>query len=148
MTKISILLILFIFFSATVFARGPAVEDFVGIEVEGPEKDPQGTEALFNFEKDMRDFKETPIETQAVVNTTPEKMLITNAITPSESYPMNSSTLMGIVFILSLPMVSWAMVMTHMRRKAGAASANNIAILDQYRKNRKQTKSDDIKKAS
>lgn len=152
MHKFSTLLILFTFLTTSAaFSRGPAVEDFVGIEVEEPaHTTPQGTEILFNFEKEMRDHKvqgETVQGNDLTVRTPSESSVITSA-SPTSSYSMGSSTLMGVIFILALPFISWLMVMSHLRRKAGAASADNIAVLDQYRKNREQSKTEEIKKAS
>ena len=45
-----LLVLIFVFtLSATLHARKPAVEDFVGVESEGYEKTPKGTEVLFDF---------------------------------------------------------------------------------------------------
>ncbi len=151
MRKFSTLLILFTFFSVSAaYSRGPAVEDFVGIEVEEkhPNAIPQGTEVLFNFEAEMRDHSQNGNSDHSVtVRNTTETSVVT-ASTPDASYSMGSSAFLGILFILTLPIISWLMVMSHLRRKAGAASADNIAVLDQYRKNREQSKSDEVKKAS
>ncbi len=152
MRKFSTLLILFTFFtSQAALSRGPAVEDFVGVEVEGPRNTtPQGTEVLFNFEKEIRNHNEKGLETdgQGLTVRAPAESSIVTASSPSTSLSVGTSTVLGIMFILVLPMVSWLMVMNHLRRKAGAAASNNIAVLDQYRRNREQSKSEDIKKAS
>lgn len=153
MRKVSTLLILFTFFtSATAFSRGPAVEDFVGIEVEEnhPSAIPQGTEVLFNFEKEMRDHstKTTEPTGQELTVRAPSDSSIVTASSSNSIYPAGTSAFFGIAFILSLPILSWLMVMNHLRRKAGAASADNLAVLEQYRKSREQSKSDEIKKAS
>ena len=39
--------------STSLYARKPAVEDFVGVETEGYQKTPKGTEVLFNFENQL-----------------------------------------------------------------------------------------------
>jgi hypothetical protein len=152
MRKVSTLLILFTFMTTqAAFSRGPAVEDFVGIEMDEPKNTtPQGTEVLFNFEKEIRNHNEKSPELDGkglTVRTASETSVIT-ASSPSSSFSVGTSTFFGIVFILTLPLLSWLMVMNHLRRKAGAASADNIAVLDQYRKNREQAKTEEIKKAS
>jgi hypothetical protein len=152
MRKFSTLLILFTFFaSQAALSRGPAVEDFVGVEVEEPKSaTPQGTEVLFNFEKEIRNHNEKGSETdaQGVTVKSPVESSVVTASSPDSSLSVGTSTVLGIMFILVLPMISWLMVMNHLRRKAGAASADNIAVLDQYRRNREQSKSEEIKKAS
>lgn len=152
MRKFSTLLILFTFFtSQAALSRGPAVEDFVGVEVEEPRNTtPQGTEVLFNFEKEIRDhnYKGNELDGEGPKIITPAETSVVTASSPSTSLSVGTSTVLGIMFILVLPMISWLMVMNHLRRKAGAAASDNIAVLDQYRRNREQSKSEEIKKAS
>lgn len=152
MHKFSTLLILFTFFTSTAaFSRGPAVEDFVGIEMdENQPSTPQGTEVLFNFEKEMKDHNDkidSAQDSNVTIRPTQDTSVVT-ASSPEDSYSVGSSTMLGVLFILSMPFFSWLMVMSHLRRKAGAASADNIAVLEEYRKNREQSKTEEIKKAS
>ncbi|GEM_PF-1135484 len=152
MRQFSTLLILFTLFSSqVVFSRGPAVEDFVGIEVEEPTNTtPQGTEVLFNFEKEIKTHvaQNSDLNGKGLVVKMPSETSIITSSSPTDSYSMGATTMMGILFILSLPLVSWLFVMNHLRKKAGAAAGANIAVLDQYRKNREQSKTEEIKKAS
>ena len=122
--------------------RGPAVEDFVGIEVEHPEGTPQGTEALFNFEKDMSKFEENKGKP---LNAGKNQ----DSLNSSES-PGNFTTTIAIAFIIGLPLMIWFLMMNHLRSKAAADTASNIAVLEQYRKQREETKKseEEIKKAS
>lgn len=43
-------------------ARKPAVEDFVGVEPETYKSTPPGTEVLFNFEKNVQQYKDQKTE--------------------------------------------------------------------------------------
>lgn len=121
--------------------RGPAVEDFVGIEVEHPEGTPQGTEGLFNFETEINKFEKTKSKFDQTVK--PQ-------VTSQAEGPSDSATTVAIVFVLSLPGIIWFLMMHHLRQKAHIESASNIAVLETYRKNRQDTKKaqEDFKKVS
>lgn len=124
--------------------RAPAVEDFVGIEVDQIPSSPSD-ENLFNLEQDLGKIevagKSGPIEVAA----TP-----TSRIAAPEETPWSFSKVLAVLFILSLPLISWLHVLNHMRNKASVESASNIEVLEKYRLEREQTKNkkDDIKKAS
>lgn len=121
--------------------RKPAVEDFVGIEVEEPVGAPQGTESLFNFEKDMDKFEQTKGQ--------PLKSAKTDtSITYSE--PNTLTTVLAISFILGLPAFIWFLMMNHLRAKAKVEGASNIEVLENYRRQREESKKaqDDIRKVS
>lgn len=122
--------------------RSPAVEDFVGTEIEESHSLPHGTESLYNLERDI-----SYIDTAK--NSSQVKARISQQITPEES-PMNSSTFFGIAILLGLPVTTCLMIMHHLRRKAVMESASNIAILERYRQERERTKKqdEDTKKAS
>lgn len=142
-----ILGLLVLTFSFTCFANGrsPAVEDFVGIEVEHPEAIPQGTEGLFNFEKDISRFDESKI------HKAPETAV--KKVTPSwqnEEGPAGATTLVTIALILGLPALSWFLVMNRLRQKAQIESASNIAVLARYRQEREEARKaqDEYKKVS
>jgi hypothetical protein len=120
-------------------SRAPAVEDFVGIEVEHPKDIPQGTEGLFNFEKEIVEFdtlKSVPQKTSKAAQN----------ITHSEVKSLPGY--MGIIFILVLPLLTFLLMMSHLRRKAEAESEANIEVLEKYRKAREEKKRHDHNKAS
>lgn len=113
--------------------RAPAVEDFVGIEVEQVEAVPHGDENLFNLEQDVKKI-DTARQGASVDVTAPA------AIAATESIPWSLSKIMGILVILALPLVSWLHVLNHMRKKASVESASNIEVLEKYRQEREQSK--------
>jgi uncharacterized protein HemX len=120
--------------------RKPAVEDFVGIEIETPESTPQGTEGLFNFEKDISEYekvKDQPAQFKAAPK--------------NESGNSNTlTTTAAVLLILGLPALIWFMMMNHLRQKAQVQSASNIEVLDKYRKEKEANKKaqEDFKKVS
>lgn len=134
----------FMFLLATQMAfaqgRGPAVEDFVGVEVEETQGVPQGTESLFNFEKDINklEVEKKPASKQQV------PALVETAA------PGTATAAMAMLFILGLPAMIWFMMMNHLRQKAHQEGASNIEVLEKYRRERQETKKsqEDIKKAS
>lgn len=123
------------------FARKPAVEDFVGIEVDHPEGTPQGTEGLFNFEKDMDKFELKKAE--------PAKPAAQVATIKSEG-PSALTAGLAVLFILGLPGMIWVMMMNHLRQKAHVESASNIEVLEKYRRERQESKKaqDEFKKSA
>ena len=121
------------------FAQGrkPAVEDFVGIEIDHQEVTPQGTESLYNLEQDLKgleDKKNKPATKQ-------------NAVI-SESKNWSMTTIFGISLVLGLPLAVWLLIMSHMKKKASLESASNIEVLEKYRKEREKKSDQSIKKAS
>lgn len=124
------------------YARGPAVEDFVGIEVDHPEGTPQGTEGLFNFEKDIKDFKESDQKGSKSVN---EKN-VSNQSADHQGFNL----WMAFGLILVLPALVYLMMMNHLKKKAFTESATNIEVLEKFRKQKEEAKKnqDEIKKAS
>lgn len=130
---------------ATSFARGPAVEDFVGIESETPDVTPEGTEALFNFEQDVAEYQNRPQQKEAVIVHHPSA----KAHQGTSSWPI--SAWLGVFVVLGLPVVTWLLTMRHLKaRKAAVYSEtlpNNVTALPTRSKTVAETK-DDIKKAS
>lgn len=122
--------------------RGPAVEDFVGIEVEHPEATPQGTESLFNFEKDMTKFEQDKGK-QLDASKKPTAL-------SQQQGPGSFTTTIAIAFLITLPLIIWFLMMNHLRSKAAVESASNIEVLEKYRRQREEAKKnqEDIKKAS
>jgi uncharacterized protein HemX len=121
--------------------RGPAVEDFVGIDIEQPEGTPQGTEGLFNFEKQMDKFEKTKDQPAPKA---------ASAATFESKGPNGLTTAVTIAFILGLPGLIWFLMMNHLRQKAQVESASNIEVLEKYRREKQEAKKavEDIKKAS
>lgn len=140
--KLQIFALLVLTFTTVALAQGrkPAVEDFVGIEVEEPNTTPSGTENLFNFEKEITQYKTT---LKAVDKPKPTSHW-------TEAGATNPSSLVGLAFVIGLPALSLVLVMSRFRQKAAVESASNIEVLEKYRKEREQRKSqeDDIRKAS
>lgn len=134
--------LIFLLFSGQSFANGrsPAVEDFVGIETEHMEKAPQGTESLFNLEQDIQKIE--TVRNDKRVAPTPQL--------PEAETPTGASTLFGMFFLMSLPILTWMLVMNHLRQKATRESASNIEVLEKYRKQRELAKKqeEEIRKVS
>ena len=121
--------------------RGPAVEDFVGIEIDHPEGTPQGTEGLFNFEQEMNKFGTTKKNNVSVVKSVPA---------PKADAPKGITTAIAIAFILGLPGVIWFFMMNNLRQKAHIESASNIEVLEKYRREKQEAKKrqEELKKVS
>jgi hypothetical protein len=117
--------------------RKPAVEDFVGIEVEEAEVTPQGTESLFNLQQDI-----TNIEAR---RTTPKKEEFKTKV-PEQL--ISSQVIAAMVFALSLPLAVLLMLMARMKKKASLESASNIEVLEKYRKEKEKKMDEATKKAS
>ena len=121
--------------------RGPAVEDFVGIEVDHPEGTPQGTEGLFNFEQEMNKFdttKKTPVNS------------VKSVASVKVDGPNGVTTAIAIAFILGLPGLIWFFMMNNLRQKAHIESASNIEVLEKYRREKQEAKKaqEEFKKVS
>ena len=114
------------------FAQGrkPAVEDFVGIEVDQPEGTPQGTEGLFNFEKDIDKFEHTKGSSSGVGT----------AVNTKTQDSSDLTTALVIAFMLALPGMIWFLMMSNLRQKAKIESASNIEVLEKYRRERQEAK--------
>lgn len=135
--------------SSTVFAQGrkPAVEDFVGIEVEqtSAQQAASASANLYNLENDMKQVQ--------LVTTKPNlnrPILKAPESIQNQAWPLPA--VVGLVVLLGLPLLSWFFMMNHLRNKASEESATNIKILETYRKERqlsqKNKDKDDIKRAS
>ena len=116
--------------------RRPAVEDFVGVELEESKVTPYGDETLFNLEQDVGKIKYLNKRNNSSNAATPRKKLI------------DPLTFLGISITLSLPFMVWFMVMSHLRKKAHVQNANNIEILEKYRKTREKKSEETLKKVS
>jgi len=126
-------------YSGISFAEGrkPAVEDFVGIEIEESKVAPQGTESLYNLEQDLDQIqsrRNKPAQIRTKISEADKDWSVT--------------TIFGISLILGLPLITWYLVMSHFKKKASIDSASNIAVLEKYRKEREKKSEDSIKKAS
>ena len=128
-----------VLYSGIALAQGrrPAVEDFVGIEVEESKVTPQGTESLYNLEQDLQQ-----------IETIKNKPQTSKIKTTSPSSSWSGTAILGIALILGLPLVVWYLVMSHFKKKASIESASNIAVLEKYRQEREKKSDENIKKAS
>lgn len=141
------LLILMISISAqSAVGRKPAVEDFVGVEYDSQNVVPTGTETLFNFSKDVKDYQSQP--TQPIVRYA-QKQSQENAPVSSEGLPI----WFGITFVLSLPIITWVVMSQHLKSREAAAAAalpSNVTDLAARRaeKQAETSTDDDVKKAS
>ncbi|MBY0518625.1 MAG: hypothetical protein K2P81_17070 [Bacteriovoracaceae bacterium] len=130
--------------SGAAHARKPAVEDFVGIESETPDVTPEGTEALFNFQDDVKEFAKKPNQpAQAIV----QQKNISSPKTTNGSWPI--ATWLGVLVVLALPFVTWMLTMRHLKTASTTATPvadlpSNVTPLPV----RETKKDDDIKKAS
>ncbi len=122
--------------------RRPAVEDFVGIEVDHPESTPHGSDTLVDLGKDIQ-----TIHAEAyTVKSAPKK---TGFSSPAEtSWGVVNS--MAVLLIIGLPLLSWLFVMNRLRKRASVESASNVEVLEKYRREREQgrKKEDFDRKAS
>ena len=111
--------------------RSPAVEDFVGIEVEQTESNPQSPEALVNLEQDLGRIETVQRE---------QPMAPFEYAKEGKSAPWSAGTWFGIFIIMGLPVLIWMLVMNHLRTKATLENASNIEVLEKYRKEREAKK--------
>jgi uncharacterized membrane protein YciS (DUF1049 family) len=121
------------------FAQGrkPAVEDFVGIEVDQGEVTPAGSEVLYNLEQDLQK-----------INDQKNKAAPKATLAVAESKAWSMSTIVGISFFLGLPLMIWLIMMSYLKKKASVESASNIEVLEKYRKDREKKLEENIRKAS
>lgn len=120
--------------------RAPAVEDFVGIEVDQPAATPHGGESLFNLERDIQHIE---ITQQAG----PQRPV---SVTSETTSSWGLGAFFAVAFILGLPLFSLLLVMHHLRQKASRESESNIKVLENYRRERElaKQKQDQQRKAS
>lgn len=120
------------------FAQGrkPAVEDFVGIEVEHPEGTPQGTEGLFNFEKAIDKFELKKVEAPAKIST--------STVATKAEAPGDFTTAISLAFLLGLPGIIWFFMLNNLRQKAHLESASNIEVLEKYRREKQKSKAEAV----
>lgn len=130
-----------LFISTLTYAQGrkPAVEDFVGIEIEQAENaTPNTSDALYNLEQDLNKIeaeKHKPVQK------------ITSAPAPT-STNWSVTAIIGVTLLLGLPMLVWLMMMNHLKKKASVESASNIEVLEKYRKEREKKSEENIRKVS
>lgn len=116
-------------------ARKPAVEDFIGIEVEESKTVPRGSEVLFDLEQDIHKIQNNK-------NTQNENKISKN---DSETF---SNAFWGILFAMMLPAIIWFSIMNHIRKKATLETASNIEVLERYRREREKKSEENSRKAS
>lgn len=134
-----VLAIFLTLFSTAAMAQGraPAVEDFVGIEVEESQVAPQGTESLYNLEQDLK-----------VIEAQKDKKPAVEPKLAEASSDWNAMTVFGISLGMGLPMIVWLLMMSHLKKKASLESASNIEVLENYRKEREKKATEEKRKAS
>lgn len=123
--------------------RRPAVEDFVGIEVDHPEATPQPADSLVNLEKDIQTI-------HAEAYTVKKSAKKSGFSSPSESSPWGVANTIAVLLVIALPLFSWLFVMNRLRKRASVESASNVEVLERYRREReqRQKKEDFERKAS
>lgn len=123
--------------------RAPAVEDFVGIEVEQVEATPKMNENLYNLEQDV-------VKIETARSAGPVEVASKTKMEAQVSPSWSLGSVLGMAVILVLPLVSWIFMMNHLRNKASAETASNIEVLAKYRQEREQVrgKDEEIKKVS
>lgn len=133
------LALMLVLFSVSSFAQGrrPAVEDFVGIEVEETKVTPQGTESLYNLQQDIQ-----KIENQKT------QPLQKAELTQEAPVTLSPSVVFGVSLALGLPMIIWFLVMAHLKKKASLESASNIEVLERYRREREKKAQKETRKVS
>lgn len=128
-------------------ARKPAVEDFVGIEPETQNVVPSGTESLYNFADDVKDYQKTGPR-QPVVRYTLDQPSMQAPGSTTSSF----SLWFGIGFVLALPMITWVVMARHLKSREEASAVTGASIADlaakRAQKQSQTTTKDDIKKAS
>lgn len=133
------LCLIFLSITAVAHARKPAVEDFVGIEVDEAEATPHTSDVLFNLEQDMgklEDSRKAPPKPQATI--------------AEANKPWSAFSMFAVVMGLGLPTFIWLTIMSHLRKKASLESASNLEVLEKYRKERESAKKSEesVSKAS
>ncbi len=133
--------LVFLIFSCAALAQGrkPAVEDFVGIDVEESRVAPQGSESLYNLEQDISRIEAGRKAAPAA----PAK------VTGSADPGMSVKTIMlALALGLGLPLSVWFMIMSNVKKKASLESASNIELLEKYRKEREKKSEEQVRKVS
>ncbi|MFP5490773.1 MAG: hypothetical protein ACLGG0_04690 [Bacteriovoracia bacterium] len=146
MKSLSFLILAIVLTLTGTHARGPAVEDFVGIENQEPDVTPEGTHALFNFQEDVKSYQERPADQKSNVEIrkAPEAKPTTTATVPSSAWPL--SAWFGALVILALPVVTWSLTMRHLKKDEAVADLpDNVTPLPTRTQ---KTDEDKIKKAS
>lgn len=113
--------------------RRPAVEDFVGIEVDHPESTPQGTDSLVNLEKDIQ-----TIHAEAYTVKHAPKKTSFEANNETSSWGVVNS--MALILFIGLPLFSWLFIMNRLRKRASVESASNVEVLEKYRREREMSR--------
>lgn len=117
------------------YGRGPAVEDFVGIEIEETRSDLHGAELLYNLEQDVSLITR--------VENAPEQ-----ATPRIQSKPWTTSAFFALITLLGLPLLTWSLAMNYFRKKAQAESAANLEVLENYRRNKVESTEESQRKVS
>lgn len=127
--------------------RSPAVEDFVGIEIEHPDTSPQGKDSLYNLEKDISNLQQVEAATYISHPKSPKEHTMESS---NQFIQWNMTNILASIFLFCLPLISWYMAVNHLRKKATVESASNVEVLEKYRREREMArkKDEEYKKAS
>lgn len=117
-TKLSLFLITLLTMSAALAnGRAPAVEDFVGVEPEGYQRTPQGTEVLFEFGNTVKSVNTQ--STTSWTNVTPFAVLVS---------------------FLLLPFVMWAAITRSANNVARSMQKDtNVTVLSDFKKEKEES---------
>ena len=137
---VGLVLLLLSGFAFAAGGRSPAVEDFVGIEIEQPDTSPQGKDSLFNLEKDINQLQQVEAATYISHPKTPKEHTMDSS---SQFIQWNMTNILASILLFCLPLLSWYMAVNHLRKKATVESASNIEVLEKYRRERELARKKD-----
>ena len=115
------------------FARKPAVEDFMGVEVEAPKSPDEKEGTMFNFERN-----------QANPYGPPEQIL--NQTTQYNNKTNWTNVLFGLIFVIGMPVSLWLVMISRLKKKMPISESDNLESLEKFKE--KKQKKDSIRKAS
>ena len=111
------------------FARSPAVEEFIGIDViEGENDTTQNKAPLFNLERDIAETGFSPFANQNQRSSISWEQ--------DDFFSSNMSAL--ILFMLALPVIIWLSFIIYLRIKSEEQRNSQLTSLEDYRKKREE----------
>lgn len=127
--------------------RSPAVEDFVGIEIEEPKTSPADQGTLINLERDLQELEKVEAKAYVAKAEAPREHVMAEN---NQFIQWNVTNLVAWTLLLGLPLLSWFMAVSHLRKKASIENASNIEVLEKYRRERERArkKEEEFRKVS
>lgn len=127
--------------------RSPAVEDFVGIEIEEPQTSPGDQGTLVNLERDLQALEQIEAKAYVASADAPREHVMES---PNQFVQWNATNIIAWTLLLGLPLLSWFMAVSHLRKKASIENASNIEVLEKYRREREiaRRKEEEYRKVS